>query len=116
MLEALAHQVLDAGATGLVALGTTGEPATLTPAERGSVMDVAARVCRERQAPLLAGATPLKTSMPWRGPEVSAALSVVPPFARAGARPACSPISPSSPPAAPYHSSSTTSRTGPAST
>ena len=35
-LEALAHQVLDAGATGLVALGTTGEPDTLTPAERRS--------------------------------------------------------------------------------
>lgn len=84
-LEALAHQVLDAGATGLVALGTTGEPATLTPAERGSVMDVAARVCRERQAPLLAGANTaedLHALAEW--PEVSAALSVVPPFARPG--------------------------------
>ena len=56
VLEVLAHQVLDTGATGLVALGTTGEPATLTPAEQRSVMDVAARVCRERHAPLLAGA------------------------------------------------------------
>ena len=84
-LEALAHQVLDAGAAGLVALGTTGEPATLTPAERRSVMDVAARVCRERHTPLLAGAN---TAEDLRAlgerPEVSAALSVVPPFARPG--------------------------------
>jgi 4-hydroxy-tetrahydrodipicolinate synthase len=84
-LEALAHQVLGAGATGLVALGTTGEPATLTPAERRSVMDVAARVCRERHAPLLAGAN---TAEDLRAlaerPEVSAALSVVPSFARPG--------------------------------
>ena len=84
-LEALAHQVLDAGATGLVALGTTGEPATLTPAERRSVMDVATRVCRERHAPLLAGANTtedLCALAEW--PEVSAALSVVPPFTRPG--------------------------------
>jgi 4-hydroxy-tetrahydrodipicolinate synthase len=76
---------MDAGASGLVALGTTGEPATLTPAERRCVMDVAARVCRERQAPLLAGANTaedLHALAEW--PEVSAALSVVPPFARPG--------------------------------
>ena len=29
-LETLAHSVIDAGAAGLVALGTTGEPATLS--------------------------------------------------------------------------------------
>jgi 4-hydroxy-tetrahydrodipicolinate synthase len=48
-------------------------------------MDVAARVCRERQAPLLAGANTaedLHALAEW--PEVSAALSVVPPFARPG--------------------------------
>ena len=84
-LETLAHQVLDAGATGLVALGTTGEPATLTPAERRSVMDVAARVCRERHAPLLAGAhTPEDLRALGERPEVTAALSVVPPFTRPG--------------------------------
>src|ERR1700722_15695911 len=85
VLEALAHQVLDTGATGLVALGTTGEPAALTPAERRSVMDVAARVCRERHAPLLAGAhTPEDLRALGERPEVTAALSVVPPFARPG--------------------------------
>jgi 4-hydroxy-tetrahydrodipicolinate synthase len=84
-LEALAHEILDAGATGLVALGTTGEPATLTPAEQRSVVDLAARACRERHAPLLAGAN---TAEDLRAlgerPEVTAALCVVPPFARPG--------------------------------
>jgi 4-hydroxy-tetrahydrodipicolinate synthase len=85
VLEALAHQVLDHGATGLVVLGTTGEPAALTPAERRSVMDVAARVCRDRHAPLLAGAhTPDDLRALGGRPEVTAALSVVPPFACPG--------------------------------
>jgi 4-hydroxy-tetrahydrodipicolinate synthase len=85
VLEALAHQVLDTGATGLVVLGTTAEPAALTPAERRSVMDVAARVCRDRHAPLLAGAhTPDDLRALGGRPEVTAALSVVPPFARPG--------------------------------
>src|SRR5687768_17323790 len=44
-LEALAQQVLDAGARGVVALGTTAEPATLTAREQGLVVDVVARVC-----------------------------------------------------------------------
>lgn len=33
-LETLAHSVIDAGAAGLVALGTTGEPATRTARSR----------------------------------------------------------------------------------
>src|SRR6516165_3856091 len=56
VLEALAHEVIDGGAAGLVALGTTGEPATLTAAERRSVLDICSRVCRERSATLIAGA------------------------------------------------------------
>src|SRR5215469_16522642 len=55
-LEKLAHAVIDGGAAGLVALGTTGEPATLSTAERHAVLDIAARVCRERGVALLAGA------------------------------------------------------------
>ena len=56
-LEALAHQVLDAGATGVVALGTTAEPAALSGPEQRAVVDVAARVCGERDArELLVGA------------------------------------------------------------
>ena len=46
-LEKLAHDVIDGGATGLVALGSTGEPATLTAAERRAVLDICAGVCRE---------------------------------------------------------------------
>ncbi|CCB75225.1 MULTISPECIES: dihydrodipicolinate synthase family protein [Streptomycetaceae] len=56
-LESLAHDLLDRGATGLVALGTTGEPAALDPAERRLVTDTAARVCRERSARLTVGVT-----------------------------------------------------------
>jgi 4-hydroxy-tetrahydrodipicolinate synthase len=84
-LETLAHEVLDAGAAGLVALGTTGEPATLDAAERRAVTDVCARVCRERSVPLVVGAGSNDTAASvvavrelaaW--PEVVAALVAVP--------------------------------------
>jgi 4-hydroxy-tetrahydrodipicolinate synthase len=88
-LEKLAHSVIDAGAVGLVALGTTGEPATLTAAERRAVMDTCARVCRERGAMLIAGAGSNDTASSARAlqdlavwPEVSAALTVVPYYTR----------------------------------
>jgi 4-hydroxy-tetrahydrodipicolinate synthase len=88
-LERLAHDVLDAGAAGIVALGTTGEPATLTEAERHRVLDVCARVCRERSATLIAGAGSNDTAASARAvaglrawPEVSAALTVVPYYTR----------------------------------
>ena len=84
-LEALAHQVLDAGATGVVALGTTAEPAALSGPEQRAVVDVTARVCRERSAQLLVGAGTPETLDALRGrPEVIAALSLVPPFMRPG--------------------------------
>ena len=88
-LEKLAHAVIDAGAAGIVALGTTGEPATLTAAERHTVLDIAARTCRERGATLIAGAgsndtagsvRELRDLSAW--PEVSAALTVVPYYTR----------------------------------
>lgn len=88
-LEALAHSVIDAGAQGVVALGTTGEPATLSAAERRSVLDVCARVCRERSATLIAGAGSNDTQRSLealrdlgRRAEVSAALTVVPYYTR----------------------------------
>ena len=88
-LEKLAHAVIDAGAAGLVALGTTGESATLTAAERRTVLDVCARVCRERGAALIAGAGSNDTASTVRAlrdlaawPEVSAALTVVPYYTR----------------------------------
>ncbi|GAA4562572.1 4-hydroxy-tetrahydrodipicolinate synthase [Planotetraspora kaengkrachanensis] len=84
-LEALAHEVLDAGAAGIVALGTTAEPASLDAAERRGVVDVIARVCRERAAPLLVGAgTVDEVKALSERPEVTAALSLVPPFLRPG--------------------------------
>jgi 4-hydroxy-tetrahydrodipicolinate synthase len=88
-LEALAHDVIDGGAAGLVALGTTGEPATLTADERRGVLDICARVCRERSVTLIAGAgsndtrdsaQALAELTAW--PEVSAALTVVPYYTR----------------------------------
>ncbi|MGH3211277.1 MAG: dihydrodipicolinate synthase family protein, partial [Trebonia sp.] len=88
-LEKLAHAVIDDGAAGLVALGTTGESPTLTGAERRAVLDICARVCRERGATLIAGAgsndtestvLALRELAAW--PEVAAALTVVPYYTR----------------------------------
>jgi len=89
VLEALAHDVIDSGAAGLVALATTGEAATLTAAERHAVLDICARVCRQRGATLIAGAgsndtagtvAALRELATW--PEVTAALTVVPYYTR----------------------------------
>lgn len=83
-LAALAESVLAAGAAGLVALGTTGEPATLTPRERAEVV----AVCRSLGAPLLVGAGGSATAE--CAAEVAAlpsgvgALVVVPPYTRPG--------------------------------
>lgn len=88
-LEGLAHAVLDGGATGIVALGTTGEPATLDTAEKHAVIEVCARVCARRAAPLIVGAgshttrgtaSELAALAAW--PQITAALVTVPYFAR----------------------------------
>lgn len=55
-LERLARELLDEGAAGLVALGTTGEPAVLSTAEKRAIVEVCERVCRERGVPLTVGA------------------------------------------------------------
>ncbi|GAB3127076.1 4-hydroxy-tetrahydrodipicolinate synthase [Tsukamurella serpentis] len=55
-LERLARDLLDRGADGLVALGTTGEPATLTTDEKRTVVEVAGGVCRDRGAMFTVGA------------------------------------------------------------
>jgi len=75
-LTGLAHEVLDARASGLVALGTTGEPAALSPGEQQAVVEVVAKVCREHGAPLVVGSGPVD--------EAAAALALVPPFLRPG--------------------------------
>ncbi|MCX5192761.1 dihydrodipicolinate synthase family protein [Streptomyces sp. NBC_00249] len=91
-LEALAHEVLDAGASGIVALGTTAETATLEEAERDLVTGVCARVCRERGALLTVGAGASGTRAAEaslarlaRWPEARAALVTVPAFVRPSA-------------------------------
>ncbi|MEV6676836.1 dihydrodipicolinate synthase family protein [Streptomyces erythrochromogenes] len=91
-LEALAHEVLDGGATGIVALGTTGETAFLDEAERDLVTGVCARACRERGAMLTVGAGAAGTRAAEaslaslaRWPQAGAALVTVPSFVRPSA-------------------------------
>jgi 4-hydroxy-tetrahydrodipicolinate synthase len=82
VLAALAHEMLDGGAAGLVALGTTAEPAALSAAERRAVVDVVTAVCRDRSARLLVGAN---TADDVRALDAAAtALTLVPPFTRPG--------------------------------
>ncbi|WP_051023462.1 4-hydroxy-tetrahydrodipicolinate synthase [Nocardia pneumoniae] len=86
-LERLAHEVLRDGATGIVALGTTGEPSTLTDSERAQVIAICARVCREHDAPLIVGAGSNSTTgsveaLARLDPDSTAALTVVPYYTR----------------------------------
>ena len=99
-LEALAHEVLDAGAAGIVALGTTAESATLDRDEKHTVLDVCAAVwvgalhavvCGARGAALIAGAgssdtaasaTVLAALAHW--PQITGALVPVPSCTRPG--------------------------------
>ena len=76
-LRGLAHDVLDAGATGLVALGTTGEPSSLTAAERGAVLDLLSGLSRERRTQLVVGGDTFPDG-------TTASLTLVPPFVRPG--------------------------------
>lgn len=89
VVERLCREYLDAGAAGIVALGTTGEYAALDAAERQSVIDACARVCVEHSAPLIVGAgtNSTKTSIAaveaLRGtPGLVATLTVVPYYVR----------------------------------
>jgi 4-hydroxy-tetrahydrodipicolinate synthase len=88
-LEGLAHAVLGGGASGLVALGTTAEAAMLTEKERQAVIEVCARVCRERGATLVVGAGSGGTrgtaeALRDLGGVADAALVTVPSFVRPG--------------------------------
>jgi 4-hydroxy-tetrahydrodipicolinate synthase len=84
-LAALAGEVLAGGAAGLVALGTTGEPASLSADEQRAVLDVVTRVCRDRDAALVVGANSVEAVRELgERPRVQAALSLVPPFLRPG--------------------------------
>jgi 4-hydroxy-tetrahydrodipicolinate synthase len=54
-LATLVTTALDQGAAGVIALGTTGEPATLTREEARQVIDVCAQICAERDRHLIVG-------------------------------------------------------------
>jgi 4-hydroxy-tetrahydrodipicolinate synthase len=90
-LERLAHRVLDDGATGIAALGTTAEAAALTDSERSRVLTICSRVCGERAVPLIAGAGTNDTARSAEElaalaqyPDIRAALVVVPYYNRPG--------------------------------
>jgi 4-hydroxy-tetrahydrodipicolinate synthase len=88
-LERLAGDLIDGGATGLVALGSTGEPFALTEAESAAVVDRVAGVCVDRGAQLVvgAGAADTRTTIARHEalasvPGVTASLAVVPYYVR----------------------------------
>ena len=87
-LEGLVHGFLDAGAAGVVALGTTGESATLDFDEKRQVIAACAAVCTERAAQLIVGAGTNSTAASvaavtgLRADPITAVLSVVPYYVR----------------------------------
>ena len=88
-LERLAAESLDAGATGIVALGTTGEASALDEEERRQVVAACARVCGDRDAQLVVGAgtNDTRTTIERHErladvPGVVASLAVVPYYVR----------------------------------
>src|SRR5438270_12544881 len=88
-LEGLVHGFLDAGAAGVVALGTTAEAAALDQSEKQAVVEVCSKACAERSAQLIVGAGTNNTAASvaaveaLRGtPALVAALSVVPYYVR----------------------------------
>jgi 4-hydroxy-tetrahydrodipicolinate synthase len=88
-LARLADRLLADGVTGLVALGTTGEPATLDERERAVVVATCADVCRRHGRPLIVGAGTNSTRASVAAvealagtPALVAALVVVPYYTR----------------------------------
>src|SRR3954451_7945786 len=88
-LERLAAAVLDEGAAGVVALATTGEPTSLTGAERDAVVASCAAVCAGKQATLIVGAGTYDTRTTIERhealaevPGAAASLAVVPYYVR----------------------------------
>jgi 4-hydroxy-tetrahydrodipicolinate synthase len=88
-LESLARDALDAGAAGLIALATTGEPTSLDEEERAAAVDVCARVSADRGGTLVVGAGTYDTRTTIARhealadvPGVAASLAVVPYYVR----------------------------------
>jgi 4-hydroxy-tetrahydrodipicolinate synthase len=85
----LCHEYLDAGASGIVPLGTTGEATALSAEEKRSVVEACATVCAERSAQLIVGAGTNSTAATVANvqalagtPALSAVLIVVPYYVR----------------------------------
>lgn len=92
-LERLAVEALDAGAAGLVPLGTTGESPLLDPDEKRAVVDVCARVGRAREAQVIVGvgsnataSTVASAASLGAVPGVTHVMVVVPYYVRPGQR------------------------------
>jgi 4-hydroxy-tetrahydrodipicolinate synthase len=88
-LERLCHEYLDAGAAGIVALGTTGESTALDAGEKRAVIDACSKVCAERSSQLIVGAGTNNTRATRQAvkelagtPALIAALIVVPYYVR----------------------------------
>ncbi len=87
-LRRLCDRVLRDGAAGIVALGTTGEPAVLTDAEQQRVVDTCADACQAMDRGLIVGAgtnstrTTIEAVRALDRVSVTAALVVVPYYTR----------------------------------
>lgn len=88
-LAGLVHGYLEAGAAGIVALGTTAEAAALEADEKQAVVDICSGACAERGAALIVGAGTNNTrasvaaASALKGtPALTAALTVVPYYVR----------------------------------
>jgi 4-hydroxy-tetrahydrodipicolinate synthase len=88
-LEDLCRSSLDAGAAGIVALGTTGESTALDADEKRAVIEACANVCADRSAQLVVGAGTNNTQTTKRAvedlagtPALAATLVVVPYYVR----------------------------------
>src|SRR5919199_3570275 len=88
-LEALTAEVIRDGASGVIALATTGEPHMLDDAERDAVVETVARVCADQGAILVVGAGTNDTRRTIARhealadvPGVRASLAVVPYYVR----------------------------------
>lgn len=86
-LRSLTAEVLAAGAHGVVALGTTGEPATLTPEERRVVIEAVSEACAGCPVIVGAGSSDTRASTDALRelatlPDIGAALIAVPAFTR----------------------------------
>lgn len=85
----LCHEYLEAGAAGIVPLGTTGEASSLTAGEKNAVIEACSTVCNERDAQMIVGAGTNNTASTVAAvealegnPAITAALIVVPYYVR----------------------------------